>query len=174
MGVRSFRRPWPGWRQGWTTCLPRATKLPSSNSQLPSPLRFPLQTRPVLVRAPAPHPALRAQTRLSSRPFTVPSRSGSTRGANDRLQERLARAVAVKNAAAGQRPDRSPARSSAAGSPRQSLDVSNRQSSESADRLRDSSTAASPRGSQDVASRSSLDVALAANSEAPIPEPEQE
>ncbi|KAK4170172.1 TATA element modulatory factor [Cladorrhinum sp. PSN259] len=83
------------------------------------------------------------------------SRPTSTTRANDRLQERLARAIAAKSA--GQKP------LSAQASPRQSLDTPSRTSIDSIERPLPSPTSkeavqetASPRGSQDV-TRSSLD-----------------
>jgi TATA element modulatory factor len=95
-----------------------------------------------------------------------PSRTASTasRG-TDRLQERLARAVAAK--AAGQKADSTPRTSlSNHGSPRQSIDAPSRPSIESLDRQSSAASeppkeAASPRNSQDVA-RGSQDVARAA------------
>ncbi|KAK3986920.1 TATA element modulatory factor [Cladorrhinum sp. PSN332] len=83
------------------------------------------------------------------------SRPASTTRANDRLQERLARAIAAKSA--GQKPI------SAQASPRQSLDTPSRTSTDSVDRPLPSPTpkestkeTPSPRGSQEV-TRSSQD-----------------
>ncbi|KAL2132572.1 hypothetical protein VTI74DRAFT_3627 [Chaetomium olivicolor] len=82
-----------------------------------------------------------------------PSRTASSARTNDRLQERLARAMAAKSAGRSSTPVQ--------GSPRQSLDAASRNSIDSTDRS--SSTGKefaketpSPRGSQDVA-RSSQD-----------------
>ncbi|KAK4188003.1 putative TATA element modulatory factor [Podospora australis] len=79
-----------------------------------------------------------------------PSRTASTTRTNDRLQERLARAMAAKKAGqAGQKP------TSAQASPRQSLDMAARTSTDSQDRpsavAKDAATeTSSPRGSQDI------------------------
>ncbi|KAK1827201.1 TATA element modulatory factor [Podospora conica] len=90
-----------------------------------------------------------------------PSRTSSTARTNDRLQERLARAIAAK--AAGQKADTGTPSISNQGSPRASLDAPSRASLDSFDRggspaLKDSE--ASPRPSQDV-SRLSQDASSA-------------
>lgn len=86
-----------------------------------------------------------------------PSRSDSTRSrTNDRLQERLARAVAAKQAA--QKSEASPSKATPTASPRQSLDVSSRASTDSARPQLDN---ASPRASQDVLVRTSRDLGSA-------------
>lgn len=88
--------------------------------------------------------------------FAGPSRAASVNRANDRLQERLARAIAAKSA--GQRGETAASRSSmsAQGSPRQSMDAPSRASMESLDRPSPAPQdqpreALSPRSSQDVA-----------------------
>ncbi|TPX17417.1 uncharacterized protein E0L32_003060 [Thyridium curvatum] len=89
---------------------------------------------------------------------SAPSRSASTNRANDRLQERLARAVAAKNAAAGQRTEASSARTSTAPSPRQSVDAASRGSTDSTDRPKETELeTTSVRGSQDGVARPSMD-----------------
>ncbi|KAK4240715.1 TATA element modulatory factor 1 TATA binding-domain-containing protein [Achaetomium macrosporum] len=80
-----------------------------------------------------------------------PSRTASTTRTNDRLQERLAKAMAAKAAARSSM--------SAQGSPRQSLDVLSRTSTDSVDRPSPTAKEAfgdtpSPRGSQDIARQS--------------------
>ncbi|KAK3363024.1 TATA element modulatory factor 1 TATA binding-domain-containing protein [Lasiosphaeria hispida] len=99
-----------------------------------------------------PKPSSAASSTSPVKSSPGPSRSASTaRTPNDRLQERLARAIAAK--AAGQKPDAAPARSSMStqGSPRQSLDAPSRASMESLERSRPASKdAPSPRHSQDV------------------------
>ncbi|KUI66238.1 Protein SGM1 [Cytospora mali] len=89
-----------------------------------------------------------------------PSRSDSTRSRqNDRLQERLARAVAAKQAAS--KGDGSSAKPTPTSSPRQSLDVPNRSSTDSAAPApspQSPKASASPRASQDT-ERKSLETA---------------
>ncbi|KAK0730761.1 TATA element modulatory factor 1 TATA binding-domain-containing protein [Lasiosphaeris hirsuta] len=107
---------------------------------------------------PKPNSAASSTSPVKSSPG--PSRSASTaRTPNDRLQERLARAIAAK--AAGQKPDAAPARSSMStqGSPRQSLDAPSRASIESLERSSPApkelpKDAPSPRSSQEVARKS--------------------
>ncbi|KAK4140396.1 TATA element modulatory factor 1 TATA binding-domain-containing protein [Dichotomopilus funicola] len=100
---------------------------------------------------------LQQQKESSSKPSTPtppvkqsPSRAASTTRTNDRLQERLARAMAAKAAARNSM--------SAQGSPRQSFDAPNRSSIDSIDRPSPSPTSKefpkdtpSPRASQDIA-----------------------
>ncbi|KAK4230707.1 TATA element modulatory factor [Podospora fimiseda] len=94
------------------------------------------------------------------------SRPASTNRANDRLQERLARAMAAKSA--GQKPK------SAQPSPRQSLDTPSRTSTDSVDRPLPSPTTKeptketpSPRGSQEVARSSQSGSVVEASKEEP-------
>ncbi|KAK4127136.1 hypothetical protein N657DRAFT_653451 [Parathielavia appendiculata] len=95
-----------------------------------------------------------------------PSRTASTARTNDRLQERLARAMAAKAAARSS--------ISTQGSPRQSLDTPTRDSTDSVDRpspaAKDSARKTpSPRGSQDVArDQEDTSPARAAGEEEPV------
>ncbi|KAM7184694.1 TATA element modulatory factor [Rhypophila sp. PSN 637] len=89
-----------------------------------------------------------------SKQTPAPSRTASTNRTNDRLQERLARAIAAK---AAQKTDTPPPRTSLStqGSPRPSLDAQSRPSTETLDRP--SSTpkdAPSPRGSRELSRKS--------------------
>ncbi|KAL2015057.1 hypothetical protein VTK56DRAFT_6417 [Thermocarpiscus australiensis] len=96
-----------------------------------------------------------------------PSRASSTARTNDRLQERLARAMAAKSA--GQKPDASAVRSSMStqGSPRPSLDATGRNSADSIDRAsptvnESAKQTQSPRDSQDLARQSQDGIAAEA------------
>ncbi|KAL8422845.1 hypothetical protein RB596_003211 [Gaeumannomyces avenae] len=101
--------------------------------------------------APTPTPA-------SAKSSPSLSRSGSTNRTQDRLQERLVRAVAAKNASAGSRPEPSPSRNSFTSSPRQSLDVPSRGSMDGGELVGKSpQEPASRRTSQDTPNRTSLD-----------------
>ncbi|KAK5654776.1 hypothetical protein OQA88_6812 [Cercophora sp. LCS_1] len=100
--------------------------------------------------ASASAPALASPVKQSP----APSRTASTARPNDRLQERLARAMAAK---AGQKADVASSRTSLSnhGSPRQSIDAPSRPSTESLDRPSSAAKdptkdASSPRASQDV------------------------
>ncbi|KAK3936301.1 TATA element modulatory factor [Diplogelasinospora grovesii] len=99
----------------------------------------------------------------------APSRTASTNRTNDRLQERLARAIAAK--AAGQKADASSSRPSMStqGSPRQSMDAPSRASSEIADRSSPVTKIAtpSPRGSLEIA-RKSQDAAVEERAATPV------
>ncbi|TLS27348.1 hypothetical protein PpBr36_05101 [Pyricularia pennisetigena] len=111
--------------------------------------------------SPAGAPAPEASS--STKPSPTPSRSASTNRKPDRLQERLARAVAAKNAASAQKPDTSSAKHSAASSPRQSLDVPPRASIDSVDSSsiagqKGPGSTASPRASLDATKRPSDEV----------------
>ncbi|KLU89331.1 M protein repeat protein [Magnaporthiopsis poae ATCC 64411] len=87
------------------------------------------------------------------------SRSGSTNRTQDRLQERLARAVAAKNASGGSRPaEPSPSRNSFTSSPRQSLDVPSRASIDGGESVgKSAQDPASRRASHETSNRPSLD-----------------
>ncbi|KAK0628524.1 TATA element modulatory factor 1 TATA binding-domain-containing protein [Bombardia bombarda] len=93
------------------------------------------------------------------RPRPLPSRAASTNRVNDRLQERLARAMAAKkSAAAGQKSESPAARNSLStqASPRQSIDAPSRGSTESVERPLGLGIRDSPRES--LSQRVSLDV----------------
>ncbi len=85
--------------------------------------------------------------------------------------------MAAKNASAAQKPEPSPSRTSATASPRESLDVPPRTSTESADRSRDASSGgASPRSPHGVANDTHVSPDTAAEDDAQVPEqvPEKE
>ncbi|KUI63146.1 Protein SGM1 [Cytospora mali] len=113
----------------------------------------------ILAEEDAPKPSPSPTPSQQSKP-PGPSRSDSTRSRqNDRLQERLARAVAAKQGASkGDGPSAKPTPTS---SPRQSLDIPNRSSTDSAaiaPSPQSPKADASPRASQDT-ERKSLETA---------------
>ncbi|TLD14892.1 hypothetical protein PspLS_10868 [Pyricularia sp. CBS 133598] len=123
------------------------------------------QTTAASDTAPAASPggAAPSEAASSTKPSPTPSRSASTNRKPDRLQERLARAVAAKNAASAQKPDTPSAKHSATSSPRQSLDVPARASIDSVDSSsiagqKGPGSTASPRASLDVTKRPSVEV----------------
>ncbi|KAJ9157279.1 Protein SGM1 [Pleurostoma richardsiae] len=91
-----------------------------------------------------------------AKPPSAPSRSASNSRTNDRLQERLARAVAAKQA---HKAESSSTKPTPVTTPRQSVDVASRASSEDIEPASKSTSAQqSPRPSEDVPQRPSQEV----------------
>lgn len=171
-GDPSSRRPSPALRLGWTPCWPRRTS-PRARGRVSRPCNHPdpaLQVRPPKSQPPRPSPLrlpisavgriFANKANFSGLPAAVPparSETPTRNKTNDRLQERLARAVAAKKQA-GLKSEAASTIVTPTASPRQSIDVPGRSSTDSATAQAQSpaspQTTASPRASRDLGRKS--------------------
>lgn len=172
-GDPSSRRPSPALRLGWTPCWPRRTS-PRARARVPRPRNHPdpaLHVRPPTSQPPPrpsplilPIPAVGRipadEANFSGLTAAVPparSETPTRNKTNDRLQERLARAVAAKKQA-GLKSETASTIVTPTASPRQSIDVPGRSSTDSATAQAQSpaspQTTASPRASRDLGRKS--------------------
>lgn len=172
-GAPSSRRPSPALRLGWTPCWPKKTN-PRARARVPREHSHPdpaLQVRPSTSQTLPLVPALRFPTHAVGRipankansfasPAAVPparSETPTRNKTNDRLQERLARAVAAKKQA-GLKSETTSTIVTPTASPRQSIDAPGRNSTDSATTQAQSpaspQTTASPRASRDLGRKS--------------------